>query len=121
VEALHIKPVDTLISSIVVLYLGSAITSRVEFLQRYSIPRSVTGGLLVSLLILLILKLGGLKITFDLQLRDILLLAFFSTIGLSAKISRLKTGGKTLGLLVLCAGVFLVVQETPPVSGSTQR
>ena len=38
-----------------------------------------------------------------LQLRDLFLLAFFSTIGLSAKISRLKAGGKLLGLLVLLA------------------
>jgi ESS family glutamate:Na+ symporter len=115
VEALHVKPVDTLIISIVVLYLGAAITRRVGFLQRFSIPRSVTGGLLVSLLILAILQLGGPKITFDLELRDILLLAFFSTIGLSAKLSRLREGGKALGLLVLCAALFLFLQDATGV------
>ena len=43
------------------------------------------------------------------------LILFFTTIGLSAKISRLKAGGRTLGILVLCAAVFLVIQNIPGV------
>ena len=48
-------------------------------------------------------------------MRDLLLLAFFSTIGLSAKFARLKAGGKSLLILLVCATVFLVVQNTTGV------
>jgi ESS family glutamate:Na+ symporter len=108
--------VDTLIIAIGVLALGGFITRRVPPLQRYAIPRAVTGGLIASLVVLLVIRLGGPAIEFDLQLRDIFLLAFFSTIGLNAKISRLKAGGKTLGMLVLLAAVFLVLQDVVGVA-----
>ncbi len=110
-ETFTIAPVDTLILSILVLAVGGFITRHVPFLERYAIPTAVTGGLLVSLGVLAAELLDGPRIRFDLQLRDLFLLAFFSTIGLSAKISRLKAGGKLLGLLVLLAAVFLVVQD----------
>lgn len=48
-------------------------------------------------------------------MRDALLLAFFSTIGLSAKLSRLKAGGKPLLIMVIAAAVFLIVQNTTGV------
>ncbi len=108
---LQINGVDTLIISLIVLYVGNLLTRRVSVLEKYSIPQAVTGGLFCSLLILAIVNFGGPKIVFDLQLRDILLLAFFSTIGLSAKFARLKVGGKPLLTLVICAAVFLVVQN----------
>ena len=110
-DAFIFNTADTLIISIVVLYLGNILTRRISLLSKYSIPQAVTGGLLISLIILLIVKLGGPKIEFELQLRDALLLVFFSTIGLSAKFSRLKEGGRPLLILLLCASVFLVVQD----------
>jgi ESS family glutamate:Na+ symporter len=110
-ETLTIAPVDTLIVSIGVLALGGWITRHIPILERFAIPTAVTGGLLVSLGVLIVVRLGGPAIDFDLQLRDLFLLAFFSTIGLSAKFSRLRAGGKTLGLLVLLAAAFLVIQD----------
>lgn len=112
---LNINGADTLIISIFVLFLGSLLTRKVGFLQKYSIPQAVTGGLIVSLVVLAIVLLDGPKIIFDLSLRDLLLLAFFSTIGLSAKFARLKAGGKSLLILLVCAMVFLVVQNVTGV------
>ena len=71
--------------------------------------------IIVSLIVLAVVSFGGPKIVFDLQLRDVLLLAFFSTIGLSAKFARLKVGGKPLLILVICAAAFLVVQDVTGV------
>ena len=106
---------DTVVISIIVLYIGHILTRRISALRKYSIPQAVTGGLLVSLITLLIVRLGGPKIEFELQLRDALLLTFFSTIGLSAKFSQLKKGGRPLLILLLCASVFLVVQNSTGV------
>ena len=46
---------------------------------------------------------------FDLSLRDTLLLVFFSTIGLSAKLRTLREGGRTLLLLGAVTVVFLLI------------
>ena len=111
-QELQLNVVDTLIISIIVLYVGNLLTRRISFLAKYSIPQAVSGGVLCSLIVLAIIKFGGPKIVFDLALRDALLLAFFSTVGLSAKFSRLKAGGRALVILVFCAAVFLVIQNT---------
>ena len=112
---IHLEGADVLIVAILVLWLGSIITNKVPLLKKYSIPVAVTGGLICSLIVLVVDSAGGPKITFDMRMRDVLLLVFFSTIGISAKFSRLAAGGKALGILVLCAAVFLVVQNVTGV------
>ncbi len=114
-KELHLEGADVIIIAILVLWLGGSITNRVELLKKYSIPLAVTGGLICSILVLVVDSVGGPKITFDMRMRDILLLLFFSTIGISAKFSRLAAGGKALGILVLCAAVFLVIQNVAGV------
>ena len=107
----QIDTADTLLVSIFVLFIGNVLNRRLSFLDRYSIPQAVTGGIIMSLIVLAVIVFGGPKIVFDMRLRDVLLLAFFSTIGLSAKIARLKSGGKPLLIMVGCAAVFLVIQN----------
>ena len=55
-------------------------------------------------------------VNFDTRLRDLLLLTFFSTIGLSAKIRLLREGGKALGLLLIAASVLLILQNVTGVN-----
>ncbi|MDB4438465.1 sodium/glutamate symporter [bacterium] len=110
-EDFNINTADTLLISIFVLFIGDFVTRRMTWLDRYSIPRAVTGGLLMSLLVLALIHFAGIRLVFDLTLRDALLLAFFSTIGLSAKLARLKAGGRPLVILVICAAVFLFLQN----------
>lgn len=102
---------DVIIAAIAVLWVGNRINRAVPLLNKYSIPIAVTGGLLCSLLVVVVSTLGGPKIVFDMTIRDTLLMVFFATIGISAKFSRLAAGGKALGVMAVCAGVFLVVQD----------
>ncbi|MCS7471332.1 sodium/glutamate symporter [Stieleria sp. ICT_E10.1] len=106
-----VKGSDIIILAILVLAVGNVITQKISLLRKFSIPIAVTGGLLCSIAVALIATFGGPKIVFDLIIRDTLLMVFFTTIGISAKFSRLAAGGKSLGLLVLCAAIFLVVQD----------
>ena len=106
---------DVLVASIVVWFLGASVNGKVAFLNRYSIPVAVTGGLICSSLAALLYVIADIKITFDMALRDGLLLIFFSTIGLGAKLSLLKEGGKALALLLLVAACFLVIQNVTGV------
>lgn len=106
---------DMIIGAILVLAVGNAITQKVAALRKFSIPIAVTGGLLCSIVVAIISAVGGPKIVFELTIRDTLLMVFFTTIGISAKFARLKAGGKALGILVVCAAVFLLVQNTTGV------
>ena len=108
---LHVTGVDVVIVAIAVLWVGSRITRAVPILGKYSIPIAVTGGLLCSIIVAAVSSFGGPKITFEMTIRDTLLMIFFTTIGVSAKFSRLAAGGKALGVMVVCAGVCLVVQD----------
>ena len=110
-ESYVVIPLDGFVLSIIVLFVGMTLTRRVGILSRYNIPPAVTGGLLCSIVIAIISAALDLRITFDLQIRDFLLLTFFSTIGLSAKFRQLVAGGKDLVVLVVIAGMFLVVQD----------
>jgi len=110
-DSLQVTGADVIIVAIIVLWVGNRITQAVPLLSKYSIPIAVTGGLLCSIIVVLINAFGGPKIDFDMTIRDTLLMVFFTTIGVSAKFSRLAAGGKALGIMAVCAGVFLLVQD----------
>jgi ESS family glutamate:Na+ symporter len=106
-----IENLDVLIVAILVLYLGRLLTRKIQFLDIYNIPPAVTGGIICSLLVALLQGVWDIHIVFDLHLRDLFLLFFFSTIGLGAKFKVLAAGGKTLVLLTIVAAVLLVLQN----------
>ena len=108
---LSVEPVEVLVLSILVLYLGMFLNDKIRFLGDNYIPPAVTGGLICSGIVAVIYFAAHVQINFDMQVRDVLLLVFFSTVGLSAKLRTLGAGGKALGLLVAVAAVFLVIQD----------
>jgi ESS family glutamate:Na+ symporter len=93
-----------------VLIAGRAVTARVAFLARYSIPFAVTGGLLAAILILL-LHVAGISIRFESAQHPYLMLAFFASIGLGADIRVVLRGGRMLVLFLACVVVVLVLQN----------
>ncbi|GMR05805.1 MAG: sodium/glutamate symporter [Gammaproteobacteria bacterium] len=110
-----VENLDVLIVAILVLYLGRILTGKIQFLDTYNIPPAVTGGIIFSLLVALIQIGWDIQIIFDMQLRDLFLLFFFSTIGLGAKFNVLAAGGKTLAILTAIAAVLLVLQNVTGV------
>jgi ESS family glutamate:Na+ symporter len=107
-----VDPIEMLGIAIIVLFLGVFLTLRIPFLKNNFIPAAVTGGILTAAFVWLLRDGFGIAFEFDMSPRDLLLLVFFSTVGLSVKFSTLVSGGKTLPLLVVAAGVFLVLQNT---------
>lgn len=95
----------------VVFFLGVFLTRKVGFLGDYNIPEPVSGGLAVALLTWAAFALTGTQIAFDLEVRDYLLVVFFATIGLNARISDLFLGGRLLGLLLVITLGFMVCQN----------
>jgi len=102
---------QTIIFAILVLYLGKYLTSKIAFLREYNIPEPVSGGLIASILFGILYGAFDLELQFDLQLRDALLIVFFTTIGLSSKLSTLVQGGKPLLILLVLAVAYLFIQN----------
>ncbi len=111
----ELQPLHVLMLSILVVYLGFYLNRNIRFLSEFYIPPAVTGGLICSIIVAIIYGVADLEIAFDMQIRDFLLLVFFSTIGLTAKLRTLKAGGKALVILVVIAAIFLFFQNTTGV------
>ena len=106
-------------TGIVVLFVGKALNRRFSLLREYNIPEPVTGGLLFATAFLLLYLASGYRISFELTARDILLVYFFTTIGINARISDLKAGGRPLVLLTVSVAVFLLLQNGLGVAVAT--
>jgi ESS family glutamate:Na+ symporter len=118
VSRIELGSQDTFILSLLVLFLGYFINNRIRFLNDNNIPQAVSGGLLCSVLIALLYQLGQVEVVFDMALRDFLLLAFFSSIGLKAKMSMLRSGGTPLLILLVLATVLLVLQNLTGIAAA---
>ncbi len=109
-QPIIISGANLVVISVLVLFAGKVLNDKVDFLSRNNIPVAVSGGLLCSLLVTGLYVGFGVQIDFDMQLRNVLLLTFFSTIGLSANLSTLISGGRTL-IILLGFAVFLLVMQ----------
>ena len=96
---------------ILVLFAGKALNPRVGLLREYNIPEPVTGGLLFALVFWALYLTSGYRLVFDLQVRDVLLVYFFTTIGLNARLSDLRAGGRPFLILSILVTMFLLVQD----------
>lgn len=95
----------------IVYLIGSAITKKVTFFEKYCIPAPVVGGLLFSIFHLIGYQTGAFTFTFDNTLKDFFMIAFFSTIGFSASIKIIKQGGVAIAILFVVSSVMLVIQN----------
>jgi ESS family glutamate:Na+ symporter len=108
---IDMDPRQTLILAILVLFAGKWVTRKFAVLRENNIPEPVTGGLAAALLFTVVHQLFNVSFDFALQIRDALLLVFFTTIGLSTRISTLLTGGKNLVILLLAVLAYLFIQN----------
>jgi ESS family glutamate:Na+ symporter len=96
--------------AIIVYFAGVQLTTKIGFLRAYSIPEPVSGGILAALVAWGIVAATGRAVEFDLTARDFLLVYFFTTVGLSARISDLVKGGPILALMLVLTAGFMVIQ-----------
>jgi ESS family glutamate:Na+ symporter len=106
---------------------GAWLKRKIWVLDWLNIPASVLGGFVYAAIALL-LRDRYLNLEFDLVLRDILMIAFFTTVGLRASLRLVREGGvqvlqfwlaASLGVLlenVLGVGLAIVL-GIPPLAG----
>jgi ESS family glutamate:Na+ symporter len=118
VKTIQLDLLFTIIAAFVVLAAGRLLVTRVAFLKRFSIPAPVVGGVLVAVLLALADGVGGVRVSFDMSLRDNLLLMFFTTVGLSADARMLLKGGPKLAVFLGISAVFILVQNLVGVAAA---
>jgi len=101
---------------ILVLFVGKRLNDRVRLLQELSIPEPVTGGLLFSILFALLYAASGTVVEFELRARDVLLVYFFTTIGINARAADLLAGGRPFVILLLLTIAFMFAQNMTGIS-----
>ncbi len=113
---LQLSPLFSVTLGIIVLFAGKRVNDAVRFLREFSIPEPVTGGLIFSVLIALLYFFSGVEIRFELAARDILLVYFFTTIGINASLKDLLSGGKPLIILLTITIAYMFVQNLTGIS-----
>jgi ESS family glutamate:Na+ symporter len=101
----------TLLVAIVVLFTGRALVEHVGWLKRFSIPAPVVGGCLIAIVLAAAAGFAGTTVSFDMSLKDPLLLMFFTSVGLAADARMLVKGGPRLFVFLLVCTVFIVIQN----------
>ena len=88
------------------LIVGMVLTRRVGFLQRFCVPSPVSGGIIFSLLTLALYGWGNVEVSFDGTLKDVFMLAFFTSVGFQSDLKVIKQGGR---LLVIMLGLLITI------------
>lgn len=96
---------------ILVYFAGVHINRSVKVLREYNIPEPVTGGILASVAALAIFQFTEMELEYDLAIRDVLLVYFFTAIGLNARFGDLISGGKPLAILLVLTLGYIVIQD----------
>lgn len=89
------------------LWLAGVAHRRIGVLDRWNIPRPVTGGLVLAAAVAA-LRAGNVELAFDTVLRDLLTLVFFTTIGLRASVGLLRRDG---GTVLVCLALAVAGAE----------
>lgn len=97
--------------AILVFFAGAGLNRAIRPLRDWNIPEAVTGGLIAAVVTLVAYKAFDMQISFALEARDLLLLYFFTGIGLNARLGDLISGGRPLLVLLMLTLGFLVIQN----------
>lgn len=110
-QTIELDLIHTILVSMIVLFVGRALVANIAVLQRFSIPAPVVGGGLMAILLAFADGLFGVKLAFNLALKDSLLLMFFTTVGLAADARMLAKGGVKLVVFLAISAVLVVLQN----------
>lgn len=106
----------TLAAAIATIAFGMAVNRALPALERANIPPAVTGGLIVAVVLEILQRAGGVDVTFATELRGLLLLVFFASLGLTARFGLLKSGGPAVAWVCVLIVVTIVAQNAIGIS-----
>ena len=102
---------QTLGIAVIVLLVGGWLRKKIRLLDRFCIPAPVIGGLLYALVMTLLHGIGVLDLEYDDTLKNVCMVAFFTTVGFQADFKALKKGGKSLVVFLILVIVLIFAQN----------
>ena len=102
---------ETVGFAIILLLLGRWIKKKVNFFEKFFIPAPVIGGTLFSIILLIGHQTETFTFTFNNDIKNLLMIAFFTTVGFSASLKILAKGGVGVALFLLAATILVILQD----------
>ncbi|UKK48907.1 sodium/glutamate symporter [Prevotella sp. E9-3] len=97
------------------LIAGMVLTRKVAFLQKFCVPSPVSGGIIFSLLTLALYGWFDVEVSFDDTLKDVFMLAFFTSVGFQSDLKVIKKGGRLLAIMLGLLVVIIAMQNLMPM------
>ncbi|MBQ3435220.1 MAG: sodium:glutamate symporter, partial [Selenomonadaceae bacterium] len=102
---------QTLAVAVVMLYVGTLLKRRIQFLETFCIPSPVVGGLLFAIVSCICYTSGIVGFAFDETLKSVCMVAFFTSVGFQANIKVLRSGGTALIIFLGCVCALIFAQN----------
>jgi glutamate:Na+ symporter, ESS family len=115
VTDLKLDLLQTLSLAALVYFGGIQLRKRVAWLDRLNIPAAVVGGLIFTLLVML-LREQGVTVQLNTAMQSTLSVAFFTSIGMGASLALLRVGGIQVVIFLVLATLFCLVQNGVGIS-----
>ena len=97
------------------LIAGMVLTRKVTFLQKFCVPSPVSGGIIFSLLTLALYGWFDVEVSYDGTLKDVFMLAFFTSVGFQSDLKVIKKGGRLLVIMLGLLVVIIAMQNLMPM------
>ena len=107
----HVDMVQALALAVCTYYLGVKLKTVVPLLERFAVPSPVVGGMPFAFVLSMLEGMGIMRVEFDSTLQTVLMLAFFTTIGMMASLKLISQGGRLLLGFLVAVTVLCVLQN----------
>ena len=97
------------------LLVGMTLTRKVAFLQKFCVPSPVSGGIIFSLMTLALYGWFHVEVSFDGTLKDVFMVAFFTSVGFQSDLKVIKKGGRLLVVMLALLVVVIALQNLMPM------
>lgn len=111
VPVIAVDKVQAVALAVCTYYFGVWLKGKVGVLSRYSIPSPVVGGMSFAIVVSFLEYFNLVKVQIDSTLQTVLMLGFFTTIGLMASLRVVKDGGRLLLGFLLAVTVLVFLQN----------
>ena len=111
----HLDMIQTAGIGALALIVGMVLTRKVGFLQRFCVPSPVSGGIIFSLLTLALYGWCNVEVSFDGTLKDVFMLAFFTSVGFQSDLKVIKQGGRLLVIMLALLVSIIALQNLMPM------
>jgi len=112
----HLDMITVLGIATALLIAGHFLKKIVPFLKRFYIPSPVIGGVVFALLTFALHEFRICEFTYDSELRELFMMAFFTSIGFMASAKMLTRGGIGVFLFLICSTLLIICQNLAGIS-----